>query len=788
MNSISKFLCCVCLLTAFGVRATAANEPGEVVSTEQFSGEVQQFLGREIAAHVADIRSLDPAQDRVVGVLATGDFSWGAFMRAVASYSALSGNRTIAGKDAARLIGQIGLIESRKGGKSFAQLYGAMAMLHFGADLKNNAVWQALQPQEQEAWRSLLDPARFYDRKTRHVINLPENYFGVAARVVSMDYQMGFITDRAFVDDILDRAAEQFTSGHLYSDDALPAGRYDRYSNEYARYVYMAAEGAGRTDITKALEPTLKTQMRLWWDLISPDGYGYPWGRSLGAISYIDTLEIVGFLGQHPQFRPAPMPQLASAYYVAWQWLSNDFQRDRHLLNVFGYGRGNYSYINTEREWQQTAAFFGKAAGAHMQFTQAMKREGIATFPAKLSLPEVARFEFFRKGDRPAGVWIVRAPQARFALPIVAGTRPGVSDYLPAPYNLAGFAPPVEQQVPATTPYLQLADGRTIVAGDGADEIVPSPDGLGVRAVWRRWAVLSGKAGELVDPGLTAEVTWKLQGNSIVRKEVLTASRPLAVSRFWVVVPSTATTANTQFEDGIRVDRLNSVDGMLEVLVAQSDIRLQTMLRATGDTKLGKGSRGPVPLLLEIEARDFALEPAKPLTWTLVLRSIPAEGSGADTVRTKAPRESFVSMKTALERHAMIEKEVIFFGHDQVDAAFAKGAVLYDGGPGHSYQVHAARKTEPGMAEVHAQDTDVIYVVEGSGTIVTGGAVVNPKTTGPGETRGASISGGSRRTLSKGDTIIIPNGTPHWIDHVEGTLLYHVVKVRSESAGQTESF
>ena len=44
---------------------------------------------------------------------------------------------------------------------------------------------------------------------------------------------MGVITDRAFVDALLDRAAEQLP-GRALRDDAGTAGRYDRYSNEYA--------------------------------------------------------------------------------------------------------------------------------------------------------------------------------------------------------------------------------------------------------------------------------------------------------------------------------------------------------------------------------------------------------------------------------------------------------------------------------------------------------------------------------------------------------------------------
>lgn len=613
-----RFILCLALCVPLCSLLPAQQTAPDIVSTEQFSQEVTNFLGREIAAHVADVHSLTPPQDRVLGALTTGDFSWGTFMRALASYEELTGERKIAGKDVAGFIGQIGLIESQHGGKTFAQLYAALALRSFGTDLNTNPVWHELTPSEQNAWRSLLDPTRFYDPNTRHVINLPENYFGVAARVVTMDYQLGIITDRAFVDDVLNRAAEQFTNGALYSDDNIPTGRYDRYSNEYARYVYEAAENAGRKDLMHALEPSLKAQMRTWWDLLSPDGYGYPWGRSLGVISYIDTMEIVGFLGRHPQFRPAPMPQLASAYYAAWQSLMKNYQPDRHLLNVFGFGHGNYSYINLEREWQQTTAFFGKVAGAHKNFVAVIQAEHMSSFPAHLQLPNVARFEFFRKA-RPAGVWLVRQKDIRFVLPITSGTRPGVSDYLPAPYDLTGFAPPVEQQLPTITPYLELADGRVIVAGDGADEITPSEDGRSLRAVWRKWALVGGKPGETVDPGLATEVSWNFSGNALHRSERITASRTVRIKRFWVAIPSTGMISTTSAEEGHRIDTLKTEEGSLEVSVNQSSFPLVISVQATGNSPQGKGSRGSVPLILNLETQDLEVRPQRDLKWRLSL-------------------------------------------------------------------------------------------------------------------------------------------------------------------------
>src|SRR5262245_10782846 len=222
------FICVICV--AWCVTAQA-----RTVTTASLRDEVNTFLGKELAAHLSAIKSLDPPPDRVLGVPTTGEFSWGTFMRSLAAYAETTGNRELAGRDLAKWVGQIGLIESRAGSKAFSQLYAALALRHFGRDLKTNPLWQGLSPEEQKAWRSLLNPERFYDPKANKVINLADNYLGVAARIASIGYELGISNDRAFLDRLLERAAVQFDNGNIYADDAPPAGRYDRYSNEYAR-------------------------------------------------------------------------------------------------------------------------------------------------------------------------------------------------------------------------------------------------------------------------------------------------------------------------------------------------------------------------------------------------------------------------------------------------------------------------------------------------------------------------------------------------------------------------
>jgi glc operon protein GlcG len=121
---------------------------------------------------------------------------------------------------------------------------------------------------------------------------------------------------------------------------------------------------------------------------------------------------------------------------------------------------------------------------------------------------------------------------------------------------------------------------------------------------------------------------------------------------------------------------------------------------------------------------------------------------------------------------------VAFFDSKTVSDAFAKGAVLEDGSNGENYMVHASRREKPGMSEVHELDTDIIYVLDGKATFVTGGKSIDPKLVAQNEFRGTSIDGGETRELKKGDVVIVPNGTPHWFKQVDGAFLYYVVKVR----------
>lgn len=145
-----------------------------------------------------------------------------------------------------------------------------------------------------------------------------------------------------------------------------------------------------------------------------------------------------------------------------------------------------------------------------------------------------------------------------------------------------------------------------------------------------------------------------------------------------------------------------------------------------------------------------------------------------------------LGMVTFAVAHAQNPSKVVFVSAKQLQSDIRKAP---QASPGVStinlvetpeYLALAARRTKPGLAEVHKNMIDVWYVIDGEGTLVTGGSLVDTSETGPGELRGKSVSGGEDRKIAKGDIVTIPAGVPHWLSKVDGQeFVYLVVKVPS---------
>ena len=87
------------------------------------------------------------------------------------------------------------------------------------------------------------------------------------------------------------------------------------------------------------------------------------------------------------------------------------------------------------------------------------------------------------------------------------------------------------------------------------------------------------------------------------------------------------------------------------------------------------------------------------------------------------------------------------------------------------YHLNLEYRTAVGPAAVHAHEDEFFYVIEGSGTLVTGGKLTNVVQTNAENLSGDSIEGGTATPVAKGDFFVVPQNTPHWFGAINGRVV-----------------
>ncbi len=124
-----------------------------------------------------------------------------------------------------------------------------------------------------------------------------------------------------------------------------------------------------------------------------------------------------------------------------------------------------------------------------------------------------------------------------------------------------------------------------------------------------------------------------------------------------------------------------------------------------------------------------------------------------------------------------LEAKVQTLMKQAADSPNGSAGITLEKYPSHFSMLNVRART--GGAEIHAHFADIFVVIDGEASLVTGGAVVDPKENPNGETSGSSVKGGQQRKLVKGDIVHISAGIPHQLLIDPGkTFAYFVFKVQ----------
>ena len=99
------------------------------------------------------------------------------------------------------------------------------------------------------------------------------------------------------------------------------------------------------------------------------------------------------------------------------------------------------------------------------------------------------------------------------------------------------------------------------------------------------------------------------------------------------------------------------------------------------------------------------------------------------------------------------------------------------------YTVNIEYRVAVWTANVHQAEAELFYVIDGAATLVMGGTLVGEKRTNAENLSGTSIEGGTSQRVAKGDFVMVPENTPHWLSAIDGTITLMSLHLPRAGAG-----
>lgn len=401
---------------------------------------------------------------------------------------------------------------------------------------------RAVRPATLATLKQRLD-WRTFVRPDLSLINLPNNYYGVAFSIARFRHLLGW-GDASAGDQLLARMIDhyrKYSGEYGFADETEGKGRFDRYS------VLLIGEIAHRlleTGMTPSDE--VKAWLRKSVDLLLPrfnlHGEGFEYGRSIGTYGDTAFLEVLTAAALLKVMTPIE-ERMAYAFSSRITARYMDFWIDPVSGSVDMWGRTTWGQGRRTDVYRGEARILGEnfsLARQHIYTNAIWNRLGYrgqapdSGFARWLDTLPRSTMTWFARGVHDRGLVTIRDGKRMIALPIINGAEGQHMNnpYFPVPFSPGMLAGSADATFPQLLPRITLANGDVLMPLAFFKDVRVTRRGAVTDVRWHQTALdrMGGNDAQL-DTRVSIETRYRFSPGKIERRDRIIPAEGTRIAR-----------------------------------------------------------------------------------------------------------------------------------------------------------------------------------------------------------------------------------------------------------------
>jgi hypothetical protein len=388
---------------------------------------------------------------------------------------------------------------------------------------------EAVSPETLAKLKVKLDWRRFVRTDDLTLIDLPNNYYGVAFSVARLRYQLGW-EDASASEALLARVLDhyrKYSGEYGFADETDGEGRFDRYS------VLLIGEISHRLiEAGMPATPEVKGWLRKSVDLMLPRlnerGEGFEYGRSIGTYGETAFLEVLTAAAKLDVLTPREKTMAyAFSSRVTARYMDFWFDPRMGSVNLWEHGRRTDDYRNKHRILGENLSLarqhiYTSAIWNELGFKNKTPDPGYAAWLD--TLPK-RRVTWFARGEHDRLVVTLRDKRRVIGLPIINGGKSQHENtpYYPIPFSPGMLSGVADGESPQLLPRVTLADGSRLTPLAYARNVKVTEQGARTIVTYEQTQLDKlGVDAPVADDRLSVKTTYVLEPGKISRTDVFT--------------------------------------------------------------------------------------------------------------------------------------------------------------------------------------------------------------------------------------------------------------------------